>query len=77
MLFVKYITNPNKDQNEQAICSAYYFNAAQIKGANDYMNMLNGNSCCIHPSSALFGLGAIPDYVVYHELVFTTKQYEI
>ena len=21
--------------------------------------------------------GAIPDYVVYHELVFTTKQYEI
>lgn len=31
--------------------------------------------CHLHPSSALYGLGFTPDYVVYHELVFTTKEY--
>jgi pre-mRNA-splicing factor ATP-dependent RNA helicase DHX38/PRP16 len=29
----------------------------------------------LHPSSALYGLGYTPDYVVYHELVFTSKEY--
>ena len=29
----------------------------------------------LHPSSALFGLGYTPDYLVYHELVLTSKEY--
>jgi pre-mRNA-splicing factor ATP-dependent RNA helicase DHX38/PRP16 len=29
----------------------------------------------LHPSSALYGLGYTPDYVIYHELVFTSKEY--
>lgn len=31
--------------------------------------------CHLHPSSALFGSGTTPDYIVYHELVMTTKEY--
>ena len=37
--------------------------------------MLTGMKCNLHPSSALFGLGYTPDYVVYHELVLTSKEY--
>ena len=29
----------------------------------------------MHPSSSLSGLGFTPDYVVYHELTFTSKEY--
>ena len=29
--------------------------------------------CHLHPTSALFGMGFTPDYVVYHELVMTSK----
>ena len=29
----------------------------------------------LHPTSALFGMGFTADYVVYHELVMTTKEY--
>lgn len=36
---------------------------------------LQGMPCHLHPSSALYGLGYTPDYVVYHELVFTSKEY--
>ena len=36
-----------------------------------------GSEMCIRdsPSSALFGLGYTPDYVCYHELISTTKEY--
>jgi hypothetical protein len=29
--------------------------------------------CHLHPTSALFGCGFTPDYIVYHELIMTTK----
>ncbi|GJN32399.1 hypothetical protein PR202_gb20907 [Eleusine coracana subsp. coracana] len=41
----------------------------------EYVNCRNGMPCHLHPSSALYGLGYTPDYVVYHELVLTTKEY--
>ncbi|BBH01369.1 hypothetical protein Prudu_011618 [Prunus dulcis] len=31
--------------------------------------------CHLHPSSALYGMGCTPEYVVYHELILTTKEY--
>jgi len=31
--------------------------------------------CYLHPTSALYGLGTTPEYVVYHELVYTSKEY--
>ena len=39
------------------------------------MNLRTGIPCVLHPSSAIYGLGFTPDYVVYHELVMTVKEY--
>ncbi|KAH9122394.1 hypothetical protein LEN26_010275 [Aphanomyces euteiches] len=63
------------DVVRKAICSAYFYNAGQIKGVGEYVNMLTGMPCNLHPSSSLFGLGYTPDFVVYHELIYTTKEY--
>lgn len=35
----------------------------------EYVNMKSGTPCHLHPTSALYGLGYTPDYVLYHELV--------
>ena len=59
----------------KAICSSYFYNSARIKGIGEYVNMLTGIPSSLHPSSALFGLGYTPDYVCYHELIMTTKEY--
>lgn len=59
----------------KSICSSYFYNSARIKGIGEYVNMLTGIPANLHPSSALFGLGYTPDYVVYHELIMTTKEY--
>ena len=37
--------------------------------------MLSGIPSSLHPSSALFGLGYTPDYVCYHELISTSREY--
>jgi len=59
----------------QSICSAYFYNSSKIKGIGEYINMLTGIPSSLHPSSALFGLGYTPDYVCYHELISTSKEY--
>jgi pre-mRNA-splicing factor ATP-dependent RNA helicase DHX38/PRP16 len=74
--------NQNLDQVRKAICAGYFTNAAKIKGIGDYVNLRSGMPsitlglpCKLHPSSALFSLGYAPDYVVYHELIMTSKEY--
>jgi len=63
------------DAVRKAICSCYFYNAAKMKGIGEYMNVLNGMPAHLHPSSALFGLGYTPDYVVYHELILTSREF--
>jgi len=63
------------DVVRKAICSAYFQNAAKFKSIGEYMNCRSGMPAHLHPSSALYGLGYTPDYVVYHELVMTAKEY--
>lgn len=59
----------------KAICSSYFTNAARMKGIGEYLNCRTGIPCQLHPSSALYGLGYTPDYIVYHELILTSKEY--
>uniref|UniRef100_A0A1J3JE29 RNA helicase n=1 Tax=Noccaea caerulescens TaxID=107243 RepID=A0A1J3JE29_NOCCA len=66
---------PDWDIVRKAICSAYFHNSARLKGVGEYVNCRSGMPCHLHPSSALYGLGYTPDYVVYHELILTTKEY--
>jgi len=59
----------------KAICSAYFYQSARLKGVGEYSNMLTGIASHLHPSSALYGLGYTPDYVCYNELIMTGKEY--
>ena len=68
-------TTKSWDLVRKAICSAYFYNSARLKGIGEYVNMLTGIPSSLHPSSALYGLGYTPDYVCYHELILTTKEY--
>ncbi|XP_004295532.1 PREDICTED: pre-mRNA-splicing factor ATP-dependent RNA helicase PRP16-like [Fragaria vesca subsp. vesca] len=66
---------PDTDTVRKAICSAYFQNAAKFKGVGEYVNCRTGMPCHLHPSSALYGIGCTPEYVVYHELILTKKEY--
>ncbi|KAJ3272979.1 DEAH-box RNA helicase prp16 [Terramyces sp. JEL0728] len=59
----------------KCICSAYFHSSAKLKGIGEYINMRSGMACHLHPTSALYGRGFTPDYIVYHELLLTSKEY--
>lgn len=46
-----------------------------VKGIGEYVNLRSGMPCHLHPTSSLYGMGFTPDYIVYHELVMTSKEY--
>ncbi|KAF4124040.1 pre-mRNA-splicing factor ATP-dependent RNA helicase DHX38/PRP16 [Geosmithia morbida] len=62
------------DLVRRAICSGYYHQAARYKGSGEYTNLRTNLGVQLHPTSALYA-GHPPDYIVYHELILTSKVY--
>ncbi|KAK4038789.1 P-loop containing nucleoside triphosphate hydrolase protein [Parachaetomium inaequale] len=64
----------------RALCNGFFRNAARREtaaeaglGGGGYKKLVGGAPVYIHPSSALLGKQA--EWVVYHELVLTTREY--
>lgn len=58
---------------QKAICSGFFRNAAKKDPQDGYRTLVDNQVVYIHPSSALFNRQ--PSWVIYHELVLTTKEY--
>ncbi|KAH9282818.1 ATP-dependent RNA helicase DHX8 [Echinococcus granulosus] len=58
---------------QKAILSGFFRNAAKKDPQEGYRTLVDQQVVYIHPSSSLFNRQ--PDWVVYHELVMTTKEY--
>ncbi|PRT54408.1 Pre-mRNA-splicing factor ATP-dependent RNA helicase prp22 [Wickerhamiella sorbophila] len=56
----------------QVLASGYFRNAAKISGTV-YHTLIDNTEVAIHPASALFGKRT--EYVLYHTLVFTSREY--
>jgi ATP-dependent RNA helicase DHX8/PRP22 len=63
----------NFNKIRKAICSGFFSHAAKKDPQEGYKTLVEGQPVYIHPSSALFQRN--PDFVIYHELVLTTKEY--
>merc|ERR1719253_1746460 len=63
------------DVVRKAICAGYFHQAGKLRGIGEYVNLRTKIPCHLHPTSALYGLGYTPDYIVYHEVVLTVKEY--
>ncbi|XP_023311553.1 ATP-dependent RNA helicase DHX8 isoform X3 [Anoplophora glabripennis] len=58
---------------QKAICSGFFRNAGKKDPQEGYRTLVDSQVVYIHPSSALFNRQ--PEWVIYHELVQTTKEY--
>ncbi|GAV51942.1 hypothetical protein ZYGR_0AF04140 [Zygosaccharomyces rouxii] len=59
----------------KCICSGFAHQAAKISGLGKYVHLKTGMEVQLHPTSALYGMGDLPPFVVYNELLMTTKEY--
>ncbi|KAK6139666.1 hypothetical protein DH2020_026584 [Rehmannia glutinosa] len=63
----------NFQKIRKAIAAGFFFHAARKDPQEGYRTIVENQPVYIHPSSALFQRQ--PDWVIYHELVMTTKEY--
>lgn len=73
----KYPISSSNDESviKKCICKSYFHQAAMLRNLKEYQNLRSGIPCHLHPTSALFNMGSLPKYILYHELVMTTKEY--
>ncbi|GBE61399.1 pre-mRNA-splicing factor ATP-dependent RNA helicase [Babesia ovata] len=57
----------------KSVCAGFFHHSARRDPQEGYRTILDQQNVFIHPSSALYNRS--PEYVVYHELVMTTKEY--
>jgi len=57
----------------KAITSGFFAHASKKDPQEGYRTLIDNQQVYIHPSSSLFNKN--PEWVVYHELVLTTKEY--
>ncbi|KAN0061919.1 Pre-mRNA-splicing factor ATP-dependent RNA helicase PRP16 [Thecaphora frezii] len=62
------------DVVRKCITSGYFHQAARSAGIGEYANCRTGMKMHLHPTSALYGLGFTPEYVVYHQVLLTSKE---
>ena len=58
---------------QKAICSGFFRNAAKKDPQEGYKTQVDQQAVYVHPSSAVYNRQ--PEWVIYHELVMTTKEY--
>jgi ATP-dependent RNA helicase DHX8/PRP22 len=61
------------DRVRKALCTGFFRNTARKDPQEGYKTLIEGTPVYLHPSSALFGKQA--EWVVYHTLVLTTREY--
>uniref|UniRef100_A0A3B0MGN5 RNA helicase n=1 Tax=Theileria annulata TaxID=5874 RepID=A0A3B0MGN5_THEAN len=67
------IDNLNKTERiQKCICSGFFHHSAK-RDEDSYRTLLDEQKVYIHPSSSLFQRN--PEYVLYHELILTSKEY--
>ena len=57
----------------KAITAGYFYHTARLSKTGNYKTVKHNQTVQIHPNSSLFE--DLPRWVIYHELVFTTKEY--
>lgn len=68
------VSNPTETINiRKAITAGYFYHIARLSKGGNYKTVKHNQTVMIHPNSSLFE--ELPRWVLYHELVFTTKEF--
>lgn len=71
---IEVISNPHNHQNiRKAVTAGYFYHTSKMSKGGNYKTVKNNQTVMIHPNSSMFE--DLPRWVIYHELVLTTKEY--
>lgn len=68
------VSSPSDAVNiRKAITAGYFYHIARLSKSGSYKTVKHNQTVMIHPNSSLFE--SLPRWILYHELVFTTKEF--
>lgn len=68
--------NGKWDIIKECLAASFMQNSAQFYKQNEYQHLRSGLQMFINPRSVLFGMGDLPKFIIFNELIFTGhKQY--
>ncbi|CAG4944483.1 unnamed protein product [Colias eurytheme] len=71
---IEMVSSLAEDANiRKAITAGYFYHIAKFSKGGHYKTVKHNQTVMIHPNSALFE--ELPRWVIYHELVFTSKEF--
>jgi pre-mRNA-splicing factor ATP-dependent RNA helicase DHX16 len=71
---IELVSNPNETVNiRKAVTAGYFYHTARMSKGGNYKTAKHNQTVMIHPNSSMFE--DLPRWVLYYELVFTTKEY--
>jgi pre-mRNA-splicing factor ATP-dependent RNA helicase DHX38/PRP16 len=63
------------DTIRRCIVTGFFHQAARAKGIGEYVNARTGVPLQLHPTSSVSGAGVQPAFLVFHEVIQTSKTY--
>ena len=74
---IELVSNPSDMDNiAKAITAGYFYHTAKLQKDGTYRTIKNPHNVAIHPTSTLFKQDEqLPRWVLYHELVYTSKEF--
>lgn len=60
---------------QKAMTAGYFYNTARIDKGGGYRTTKNNQTVYMHPSSGMIGMQPPPRFILYYELVLTSKEY--
>lgn len=71
---IELVSNPQETVNiRKAITAGYFYHTARLSKGGNYKTVKHNQTVMVHPNSSMFE--ELPRWVIYFELVFTTKEY--
>lgn len=64
-----------KEKVLKAFTAGFFYNACRLQKNGNYRTMKNPHTVHVHPSSCLARSETRPRWLIFHELVFTTKEF--
>ena len=71
---IELVSNPHETVNiRKAITAGYFYHTARLSKGGQFKTVKHNQTVMVHHNSSMFE--DLPRWLIYHELVFTTKEY--
>merc|ERR1719376_2056498 len=71
---IELVSNPGESEAiRKAITAGYFYHTSRLSKGGNYKTVKHNQAVLIHPNSSMFE--ELPRFLIYHELVLTTKEY--